>query len=233
MRIKLNIYTLSYFIFSLYIFKILIPLHQSKSVLPENYSRELNFISNKENVKYNDSNIPKIINEDKDDGDDTDDRDDKDKGPKNRERNDEKMKEEIKNLTDDLEILRAQKNEQCTEIAKATLYIVLLSILAFILLLVIIIYSSIKCYILCSSARNADYLISRMSLNHLGEVYIDVNGDEKFKQSSNFNNAMNYDAPLSADNGSEKNYRTFNPDNFVPSEEDKKLYRPYKSEEIS
>lgn len=233
MRIKLNIFSLSYFIFGLYIFKILIPLHQSKSVLRENYSRELNFISNKKNVKYNDSNIRKIINEDKDDGDYTDDIDDKEKDPKNKEWEDEKMKEEIKNLTDGLNSLRSQKSEQDREIAKATLYLVLLSILAFILLLVIIIYSSIKCYILCSSARNVDNLISRMSLNHLGEVYIDVNDDEKFKQSSNYNSAMNYDAPISADSGSEKNNRTFNPENFVSSEEDKKLYRPYKSEEIS
>ena len=223
MRIKLNIFTFSYFIFSLYIFKILIPFHQSKSVLSDNYSKESNFTSNKKDAKYNDPNIRKKINEDKDKDDDDEDWKD----------NKEWEEEQIKNLTADLESLRAQKNDQDKEIAKAILYLVLLGILAFILLLVIIIYSSIKCYILCSSARNADYLISRMSLNHLGEVYLDINGEEKFKKSENYNNAVNYDAPISADSGSEKRYNTFNPDNFVSSEEDKKLYRPYKSEEMN
>jgi hypothetical protein len=198
-------------------------------VLSDNYSKELNFTSNKKNVKYNDPNIRKKINEDKDDDDDDKD----DKNPKGKEWDEEKIKEEIKNLTDDLENLKAQKTEQDREIAKAILYLVLLSILAFILLLVIIIYSSIKCYILCSSARNADYLISRMSLNHLGEVYIDANGEEKFKKSENYNSEVNYDAPISADSGSEKRYNTFNPDNIVASDEDKKLYRPYKNEEMN
>ena len=224
MRTKLNIFTLSYFVISLYIFKILIPFHQSKSILSENYSREWNFTSNKKNMKYNDSNIRKKLYGDKD-GDDENDKEWRD--------NKEWEEEQIKNLTADLESLRAQKNDQDKEIAKAILYLVLLGILAFILLLVIIIYTSIKCYILCSSARNADYLISRMSLNHLGEVYLDMNGEEKFKKSENYNNAVNYDAPISADSGSEKRYNTFNPDNFVSSEEDKKLYRPYKSEEMN
>jgi len=218
MRIKLNIFTLSYFVFSLYIFKILIPFNQSKSVLPENNPRELNFNSNKKNMKYNNSN----------DDDDKNDKDDKDK-----EWDEEKYAEEIKNLTADLESLRAQKTEQDKEITKAILYLVFLSILAFILFLVIIIYTSIKCYILCSSARNTEYLISRMSLNHLGEVYIDANGEAKFKKSLNNSNAVNYDAPISADSGSEKNYNTFNPDNFISSDEDKKLYRPYKSDEMN
>jgi hypothetical protein len=224
MRTKLNIFTLSYFVISLYIFKILIPFHQSKSLLSENYSREWNFTSNKKNMKYNDSNIRKKLYGDKD-GDDENDKEWRD--------NKEWEEEQIKNLTADLESLRAQKNDQDKEIAKAILYLVLLGILAFILLLVINIYTSIKCYILCSSARNADYLISRMSLNHLGEVYLDINGEEKFKKSENYNNAVNYDAPISADSGSEKRYNTFNPDNFVSSEEDKKLYRPYKSEEMN
>ena len=224
MRTKLNIFTLSYFVISLYIFKILIPFHQSKSLLSENYSREWNFTSNKKNMKYNDSNIRKKLYGDKD-GDDENDKEWRD--------NKEWEEEQIKNLTADLESLRAQKNDQDKEIAKAILYLVLLGILAFILLLVIIIYASIKCYILCSSARNADYLISRMSLNHLGEVYLDINGEEKFKKSENYNSAVNYDAPISADSGSEKRYNTFNPDNFVSSEEDKKLYRPYKSEEMN
>ena len=224
MRTKLNIFTLSYFIISLYIFKILIPLYQNKSVLSENYPREWNFTSNKNNMKYNGSNIRKKINEDKDDDDENE---------KEWKDNKEWEEEQIKNLTADLENLRSQKNDQEKEIAKAILYLVLLGILAFILLLVIIIYASIKCYILCSSARNADYLISRMSLNHLGEVYLDINGEEKFKKSENYNSAVNYDAPISADSGSEKRYNTFNPDNFVSSEEDKKLYRPYKSEEMN
>ena len=228
MRFKLNIFTLSYFVFSLCIFKILIPFHQSKSVLSENYSREWNFTSNKKNMKYNDSNIRKKIDEDKNDNDD--DKDDKEPKDKDWE---EKMEEELKNLTANLESLKEQKAKQDKEITRAILYLVLLSVLAFILLLVIIIYSSIKCYILCSSARNTDYLISRMSLNNLGEVYIDANGEEKFKKSSNYNSEVNYDAPSSADSGSEKRYNTFNPDNFVPSDEDKKLYRPYKSEEMN
>ena len=224
MRTKLNIFTLSYFIISLYIFKILIPLYQNKSVLSENYPREWNFTSNKKDAKNNDPNIRKKINEDKDDDDENE---------KEWKDNKEWEEEQIKNLTADLENLRSQKNDQEKEIAKAILYLVLLGILAFILLLVIIIYASIKCYILCSSARNADYLISRMSLNHLGEVYLDMNGEEKFKKSENYNSAVNYDAPISADSGSEKRYNTFNPDNFVSSEEDKKLYRPYKSEEMN
>lgn len=223
MKIKLNIFTLSYFVISLYLFKILIPFHQSKTVLPENYSKSLNITSNKINKKINDSNIRKKIEDNKDD-------DDKDK---DRERNQTEIDEEIKDLNAQKETLINQKAEQEKQITKAIVYLVLLGILAFFLLLVIIIYTSIKCYILCSAARNTDYLISRMSLNHLGEVYLDVNEEEKLRKSLNDNSAVNYDAPISAESGSEKKYNTFNPDHFVPSDEDKKLYRPYKSEEMN
>ena len=211
MKIKLNLFSFSYILISLYILGILIPFNQNK-ILYNNPQKELKFSSYIKNLENSNSRRRKPIDEEWDD--------------------DEWERQEMQNLTEQIDILTAQKIDQDQKIRNSIFYLVILSILAFILLLVIIIYCSIKCYILCSAPKNTDYLISRLSLNHLGEVYIGENGELRSKQSINPSNAVNCDAPISANND-ERQYNTFNPENFVSSEEDKKLYRPYNKEDIN
>ncbi len=208
MKIKLNLFSISYILFSLYILGILIPFNQN-IILFKNSQKELKLYSYINNLGYGNSRRRKPPYEDWDD-------------------DDEWERQEMKNLTDQIKILKEQKLDQEQKIRNSIFYLVLLGILGFILLLVIIIYCSIKCYILCSAPKNTDYIISKLSLNHLGEVYIGENGELRYKQSINRNSA----APLSANSG-ETRYNTFNPDNFISSEEDKKLYRPYDKEDIN
>ena len=216
MKIKLNLFSFSYILISLYILGILIPFNQNK-ILYNNPQKELKFSSYIKNLENSNSRRRKPIDEEWDDEEWDD---------------DEWERQEMQNLTEQIDILTAQKIDQDQKIRNSIFYLVILSILAFILLLVIIIYCSIKCYILCSAPKNTDYLISKLSLNHLGEVYIGENGELKYRQSINPNSAVNCDAPISANNG-ERQYNTFNPENFVSSEEDKKLYRPYNKEDIN
>jgi len=219
MKIKLNLFSISYILFSLYILGILIPFNQNR-ITSKNPIKELKFSSYVKNIEYNIPSKRKKKDEDWDDDD--------------WEWDESKYEEEMKNLSEQYNFLMEQKNDQKLEIRKSIFYLVFLGILAFILLLVIIIYCSIKCYILCSSPKsNTEYLISRLSLNHLGEVYIGENGELKYKKSINYNSAVNCDAPISANSDNERQYNTFNPDNFVSSEEDKKLYRPYNKEDIN
>jgi len=208
MKIKLNLFSISYILFSLYILGILIPFNQN-IILFKNSQKELKLYSYINNLGYGNSRRRKPPYEDWDD-------------------DDEWERQEMKNLTDQIKILKEQKLDQEQKIRNSIFYLVLLGILGFILLLVIIIYCSIKCYILCSAPKNTDYIISKLSLNHLGEVYIGENGELRYKQSINRNSA----SPLSANSG-ETRYNTFNPDNFISSEEDKKLYRPYDKEDIN
>jgi hypothetical protein len=223
MKIKLKLFSISYILISLYILGILIPFNQNK-ILFKNSKEESKFSSYNKNLDYSNPWKKKKTDEDWDE----DDWDDDDWRWDERE-----YQEEMKNLSEQIQNLKVQKQDQEQKIKNSIFYLVLLGILAFILLLVIIIYCSIKCYILCSSPKNTDYLISKISLNHLGEVYIGENGELRCKQSINPNSAVNCDAPISANNGNERQYNTFNPDNFISSEEDKKLYRPYDKEDIN
>ena len=217
MKIKLNLFSISYILISLYILGILIPFNQNKIIF-KNSPKELKISSYIKNLEYSNPNRKKRTDEDWDDDWEWD-----EKG----------YEEEMKNLSEQINILIEQKEEQVQKIRNSIFYLVLLSFLAFILLLVIIIYCSIKCYILCSSPKNTDYLVSKLSLNHLGEVYIGENGELSYKKSINPNSAVNCDAPVSAKSGNERQNNTFNPDNFISSEEDKKLYRPYDQEDIN
>ena len=217
MKIKLKLFSISYILISLYILGILIPFNQNKIIF-KNSPKELKISPYIKNLEYSNPNRKKRTDEDWDDDWEWD-----EKG----------YEEEMKNLSEQINILIEQKEEQEQKIRNSIFYLVLLSFLAFILLLVIIIYCSIKCYILCSSPKNTDYLVSKLSLNHLGEVYIGENGELSYKQSINPNSAVNCDAPVSAKSGNERQNNTFNPDNFISSEEDKKLYRPYDKEDIN
>ena len=95
----------------------------------------------------------------------------------------------------------------------------------------IIIYSSIKCYILCTKKNIIEYRVSDLSENKLGQVYIDDNGEEKMDNFMKKNNDES-EAPIYPNNNSVKNVSTFNPDNYRAPDEDKNLYKPYNSEEI-
>ena len=217
MKIKLNLFSISYILISLYLLGILIPFNQN-IILSKNPQTELNFSSYVINLGYNNANKKKKTDEDWDDDWEWD---------------EEKYQEELKSLYEEFNNLTKQKEDQDQKIRNSIFYLVLLGILAFVFLLVIIIYCSIKCYILCSPPKNTDYIISKLSLNHLGEVYIGENGEIRYKNPINNNSAVNCDAPRSASSINERQYNTFNPDNLVSSEEDKKLYKPYDKEDIN
>ena len=128
----------------------------------------------------------------------------------------------------DIEIRRLNN-----EISKRKTYIIFLSISAAILFLIIVIYSSIKCYILCTKNNIGEYRVSDISVNRLGEEYIDENGDERMNKRSIKNIDDCADAPINANNKSKNaQLNTFNPDNYTYSSQDKKLYKPYNNEDI-
>ena len=211
-----------YFLIVLYILCSLIPFHYNKSLNKQDL-KDLNLIKQKNIKEYS-----KFIKPDDDNVYSEDDfRYDDDEDPEDKEI--QELNFQIGNLTNLL-------SEQDLEIHKAKIYIILLGILCFILFLVVIIYSSIKCYILCSSKRvsETDYLISKLDLKKLKEAYMSKNGEVQFRQSSN-NNSVNYGAPALSNNiiNNKSKNNTFNPDNCIPSEQDKKLYKPYNNEEIS
>lgn len=229
---KLGHMSIFYFLIVLNILCSLIPFHYNKSLNKQDL-KNLNLIEQKNIKEYSKSIKPDDDNVYREDDfrydynkkkfyDEDDDDDPQDK--------------EIQELNFQIGNLTMLLNEQDLEIHKAKIYIILLGILGFILLLVLIIYSSIKCYILCSSKRDAetDYLISKIDLKKLKEVYMSKNGEGQFRQSSN-NNSVNFGAPALSNNiiNNKSQNNTFNPDNFIPSEQDKKLYKPYNNEEIS
>ena len=119
------------------------------------------------------------------------------------------------------------------EISKYKIYIIFLSILASILFLIIVIYSSIKCFILCTKKDIPEYRVSDISTNRLGEVYFDENGEERISEMNLKNIDDCADAPIYANNKSKNaQINTFNPDNCMYSSQDKKLYKPYSNEDI-
>jgi len=123
-------------------------------------------------------------------------------------------------------------NELNTKIQKSNIYIIFLTILAFILFLLLVIYGSIKCYILCTNKNIQDYRVSEIGMNKLGDVYLDGNGDNQLSKTID-NNSNDYDAPIYANNKkSNAQNNTFNPDKYIASNEDKNLYKPFKNEEI-
>ena len=148
---------------------------------------------------------------------------------------DAEEKEELKrNLTEEIHKYDEEINRLNNEIYKRKIYIIFLSILAVILFLMIIIYSSIKCYILCTKKNVQEYRVSNLNFNRFGEVYIDDNGEERISKMSSKNlNDDCADAPIYSDKKSNNNQvNTFNPDNYIYSSQDKKLYKPYNIEEM-
>ena len=201
----------SFFFITLYILILLVPLYQNNSM------NEINSL------------IKKIVNKNiykfyKDKNSIEEDKKKDDKGPPPKEDNTTSI--EIENCTKRIQELNIN-------IEKTKIIIIVLSILSAILFLIIVIYSSIKCYIVCSRKNISDYRVSNLSINKLGEVYIDESVHDK--DNNNFGKKINnYGAKINASNNNVKNSKkeTFNPDNYSASNEDKKLYKPYKTEEL-
>ena len=96
-------------------------------------------------------------------------------------------------------------------------------------------YNSIKWIILCTKKNVQEYRVSDINVNRLGEDYIDENGEERRSKMSlkNLNDDDCADAPIYANNKSNNNQmNTFNPNNYIYSSQDKKLYKPYNQEDI-
>ena len=144
------------------------------------------------------------------------------------EEEDEQCRQNNENEQFDIEIKRLNN-----EISKRKIYIIFLSISAAILFLIIVIYSSIKCFILCTKNNIQDYRVSDISMNRLGEEYIDENEEEQMNKKSIKNIDDYADAPIYSNNKSKnEQINTFNPDNYMYSSQDKKLYKPYNNEDI-
>ena len=149
----------------------------------------------------------------------TKDDDDDDKGEDKKDRQDQNYNNDTAFKPDDLEDLDNK--------------IVVLGIVAILLFIIIIVYSSIKCYILCTKKHDSEYRVSNISMNKLGEEYMDDTYEEK-KSRIMEKNGDDFGAPLSAKDSKSSRIKgnTFNPDNYVPPNEDKNLYKPYHNEEI-
>ena len=116
------------------------------------------------------------------------------------------------------------------DITKNKIFIVFNAFITGVLFLIIVIYSSIKCFLLCTKRREHDYNLSLLT-DKLGELYVD--DYEKVKQKKTKKKSRDYDAPSSVNNKKKmKKKTTFNPDNYKSSDEDKILYKPYKREDI-
>lgn len=155
-------------------------------------------------------------------------------GPDDDDYDAEEKEKLIRNLTDEIHKYDEEINRLNNEISKRQIYIIFLSILAVILFLMIIIYSSIKCYILCTKKNVQEYKVSNLNFNRFGEVYIDDNGEERMSKMSSKNlNDDCADAPIYSNKKSNNNQvNTFNPDNYIYSSQDKKLYKPYNIEDM-
>ena len=143
----------------------------------------------------------------------------------------ERRKQEIDNITQQIRELVDKIDDLNKEITKRKIYIVFLAIITIILFLIIVIYSSIKCYILCVKKHLKNYRVSYINENRLGEVYIDENGEERIDVSMN-KSKDECEAPSYSKIYKGNNYSTFNPDNYRASDEDKDLYKPYNNEDF-
>ena len=148
--------------------------------------------------------------------------------------NEEEQRKQLRdNITEEIKYYDIEIKRLNTEISKRKIYIIFLSILASILFLMIVIYSSIKCYILCTKKNIPEYRISDISVNRLGDVYIDENGEERMSKMNLKNIDDCADAPIYVNNKSKNaQTNTFNPNNCMYSSQDKKLYKPYSNEDI-
>ena len=249
-------------LFIIYSFFILIPFYKSEQIKIINIeSIENSNNQTQQNLSINNSYEDDYKDEYDDDYDDKErerekerDKDrERDRKEKEREREREnpdkrdkydwgnwEMSEEVKNLSDQVFNLNNEIDNVKDAITMNKLYMVLYSIVAGILFLVIVIYSSIKCFILCTKRNVYDYRLSYIT-DKLGEFYLDENENEnenendesKINKKEKKSKSKDYDAPISASNSNQKSkYSTFNPDNYISSNEDKKLYKPYKNEDI-
>ena len=206
-----NSLSISLSLISIYILLIIIPYNLNLSI-NKNRSKEIN--KTKQELP-----IIKLVHfgpfdkEDKEDKEDEEDEEQKQK--------DEEMK---KNLTSKINEMQRKIVDVDNEISKRKIYIIFLSIITFILFIMLIIYSSIKCFVLCTKKNETVYRVSE--LNRFGEVYIDDSVEEKNNNKS-LMRSDNYGAPRLAND--KNNSNTFNPDtNYI----DKNLYKPYSSREL-
>ena len=207
----------SFYFIIIYILILLVPLYKNNSM--NEIDSLIKKISNKNLYKLYKDKDKNIIGEDK--------------------KKEEKEQPKDDNTTSQIEEYTKKIQDLNINIKKSNIIIIVLSIFAGILFLIIVIYSSIKCYIVCSRKSLADYRVSNISINKLGEVYIDDNVQDK--DNKYIGNSINdYGAPIYANNNNNrrnksddnKEYTTFNPDNYVPPKEDQNLYKPYKNEEL-
>ena len=136
----------------------------------------------------------------------------------------------VKNLSMYFFYLKNEVDTLNNDITKNKIFIVFNAFITGVLFLIIVIYSSIKCFLLCTKRREHDYNLSLLT-DKLGELYVD--DYEKVKQKKTKKKSRDYDAPSSVNNKKKmKKKTTFNPDNYKSSDEDKILYKPYKREDI-
>ena len=135
----------------------------------------------------------------------------------------------VKNLSMYFFYLKKELDTLNNDITKNKIYMVFNAFITGVLFLIIVIYSSIKCFLLCTKRREQDYGLSYLT-DKLGELYIEDIEEKKKKKEEKL---KDYDAPSSVNKKNKKKKRnTFNPDNYKSSDEDKILYKPYKSEDI-
>ena len=203
--------SISLSLISIYILLIIIPY---KLNLPINKSRPKEINYTKQGLQ-----ILKLVHFapfDKEDEDFNEDKEDD-------EEQNQKEKEIISNLTSKIDEMHKKIEDVDNEISKRKIYIIFLSIISFLLFIMLIVYSSIKCFVLCTKKNETVYRVSE--LNRFGEVYIDDSVEEKNNNKS-LMKSDNYGAPQLAND--KNNSNTFNPDHYI----DTNLYKPYSSKEL-
>lgn len=208
----------------IYLLFILIPFHLNES-LKIKYKQKLEIDLMKEKRNITKESEGNYMDQDKDKDED----DHYDHNPRDDDF-DVETYEKMQNLYKDIYNLSQRKESLGKEITKNKIYIIFYGLIDGILFLIIVIYSSIKCFILCNKRNDNDIPLSLIA-NNIGEFYIDDNEEEEIYKSNK--KSKNQDTPTSGSNkGKNKKYKTSYLNNYKASNEDKQLYKPYKNEDI-
>lgn len=209
-----------YYYIIIYSIFILTPLYLNKSIEKEEIKEKIDLMNRN-------NNLPKILNYEKTYKNDIKANPDK-KGIDV----DDDMPDEIKKLIEQIGDLSEEIDRINTEISKRKIYIIFFSVICAILFLFLVIYSSIKCFILCTKRYEPIYRISYVNSSQC--LAVSMAEYEESKIDSKEPKSEDYDAPIHASvkSNKKKKYNTINPDKYKSTKEDKDLYKPYNSEDF-
>ena len=130
-------------------------------------------------------------------------------------------------IMNEIQEAREKKDQLEIESQQKKIYVIALAVLSGVFLIIIIIYSCFKCYMICITTKRNNNQFQRIGVSRLGEVYLEENYNIT-KTVANDNNSMNNEfvndkneAPTCF--GVTQQQTTFNPENL---EDSNKFYKP-------